>query len=160
MTVDLETGADRAAGRIVLSGPVVARGYRGRPDDPAFARPGCSVTGDARTLVGRPLCRCSAGLDDVIVTGGLKVAPQRWRRRSPRWPGVADVVVVGVPDEQWGEVVTAVVVPAADGLRPRPRSGCQAVDRPHQRPRRLDPGRDACPELVPASPIAARSGTA
>ena len=53
---------------------------------------------------------------DVIVTGGEKVWPEAVERVLRRVPGVADVAVVGRPDGEWGQVVTAVVVP--DGEPP------------------------------------------
>ena len=65
-------------------------------------------------------------------------------------PGVAEVVVVGVPDEQWGELVTAVVVPASDG--PAPDLAQLRADLPgHQRPRRLVV-LDALPMSGPGKP--------
>jgi acyl-CoA synthetase (AMP-forming)/AMP-acid ligase II len=48
---------------------------------------------------------------DVIRTGGETVAPPEVEAVLARYPGVADVAVVGLPDRQWGEVVCAVVVP-------------------------------------------------
>jgi fatty-acyl-CoA synthase len=53
---------------------------------------------------------------DVIRTGGETVAPPEVEHVLGAHPAVAEVAVVGVPDVQWGEVVTAVVVvrPGAD----------------------------------------------
>jgi fatty-acyl-CoA synthase len=44
-----------------------------------------------------------------INTGGEKVFPEEVEEAIKRYPGVKDVVVVGVPDEKWGEAITAVV---------------------------------------------------
>jgi fatty-acyl-CoA synthase len=44
-----------------------------------------------------------------INTGGEKVYPEEVEEIVKRFPGVEDAVVVGVPDERWGEAVTAVV---------------------------------------------------
>jgi fatty-acyl-CoA synthase len=49
-------------------------------------------------------------LKDVIVSGGENVASREVEALLHGHPGVADVAVVGLPDEQWGERVTAVVV--------------------------------------------------
>lgn len=53
--------------------------------------------------------------DDVIITGGLKAVPQEIEQRMLADPALAalvsDAVVVGVPDDAWGEIVTALVVP-------------------------------------------------
>lgn len=49
---------------------------------------------------------------DVVVTGGEKVWPDPVERLLAAVPGVAEVAVVGRPDPEWGQAVTAVVVPA------------------------------------------------
>lgn len=51
-------------------------------------------------------------LDDVVVTGGMNVHPGPLERTLGALPEVGDVVVVGVPDAQWGHLLTAVVRPA------------------------------------------------
>jgi O-succinylbenzoic acid--CoA ligase len=48
--------------------------------------------------------------DDVIVTGGEKVAPAAVEAALAGLPGVREVAVVGVPDAEWGQRVVAVVV--------------------------------------------------
>ena len=50
--------------------------------------------------------------DDVINTGGHKVVPGEVAAALSSCPGVREAVVVGRPDPEWGERVTAVVVPA------------------------------------------------
>jgi long-chain acyl-CoA synthetase len=52
---------------------------------------------------------------DMIVTGGENVYPIEVENVLMRHPQVADVAVIGVPDETWGEAVKAVVVPAPGG---------------------------------------------
>ncbi len=54
--------------------------------------------------------------DDMIVTGGENVYPAEVEELLHDHPDVAAAAVVGVPDEQWGEVVTAAVVPAGEEL--------------------------------------------
>ncbi|MCY7366140.1 MAG: AMP-binding protein, partial [Frankiaceae bacterium] len=96
--------------RIRLSGPVVARGYRLRPDLTAAAFDGDTFTsadvghwdGDRLVVLGRA--------DDVVVTGGEKVAPAAVEAVLAEHPAVADAAVVGVPDDEWGARVVAVVV--------------------------------------------------
>lgn len=58
--------------------------------------------------------------DDMIVTGGLNVAPAEVEAVLTGLPGVAAACVVGVPDPEWGERVTAVVIPADPGRPPDP----------------------------------------
>ncbi len=96
--------------RIRLSGPVVARGYRLRPDLTAEVFDGDAFTtadvgrwdDDRLVVLGRA--------DDLVVTGGEKVAPAAVEAVLGEHPAVADVAVVGVPDEEWGARVVAVVV--------------------------------------------------
>ena len=97
-------------GRIRLSGPVVARGYRLRPDLTAQVFDGDSFTTDdvGELVDGRLLVHGRA--DDVIVTGGENVAPSAVEAALASHPSVAEVAVVGVPDEEWGCRVVAVAV--------------------------------------------------
>ena len=127
-------------GRVELGGAVVARGYRGRPRDPAFRldpdgsrwfrTDDIGETGPDGTLqiIGR--------LDDLIVTGGLKVSPALVEAALAGTPGIRDVVVVGVPDRDWGERVVAVVVPepaSGDGGAPGSASPGPRLAAIHQR---------------------------
>jgi len=53
---------------------------------------------------------------DMIITGGANVFPAEVESALAGHPGIADVVVIGIADEQWGRRVHAVVQPAADAL--------------------------------------------
>ena len=99
-----------AGERIRLSGPVVARGYRLRPDLTAESFDGDTFTTSdvGRMLDGR--LQVLGRADDLIVTGGEKVAPALVEAALAEHPAVAEVCVVGVPDEEWGSRVVAVVV--------------------------------------------------
>jgi O-succinylbenzoic acid--CoA ligase len=57
-------------------------------------------------------------LDDVIVTGGEKVWPAAVEAAIRMHPGVADVMVAGRPDPEWGERVVALIVPADPAAPP------------------------------------------
>ena len=104
--------ADVAAdGRVRLSGPVVARGYRLRPDLTARAFAGGGFrTGDLGALTPDGRLVVLGRADDVVVSGGEKVAPAAVEAALAEHPAVAEVVVVGAPDPEWGERVLAVVV--------------------------------------------------
>lgn len=96
--------------RVVLSGPVVARGYRLRPDLTAEAFDGPRFrTSDVGTLGPDGLVVLGRA-DDLVVTGGEKVAPAAVEAALSEHPAVADVAVVGVPDPEWGARVVATVV--------------------------------------------------
>lgn len=90
--------------RILLSGPVVAQGYAGRPDDPAFARPGSFHANDLGAMKNGRLTVLGRA-DEVIVTGGMKVAPARLEHALAELRQVGEVLVLGVPDPEWGEAV-------------------------------------------------------
>jgi O-succinylbenzoic acid--CoA ligase len=115
-------------GRLRISGPVLMNRYYRRPDLTAAvlavpagpdsaagppARAGAEfVTSDLGYVdaAGRVTVRGRA--DDVINTGGHKVVPGEVAAVLGTCPGVREAVVVGRPDREWGERVTAVVVPA------------------------------------------------
>jgi O-succinylbenzoic acid--CoA ligase len=106
-------------GRIRIAGPVLFSGYRLRPDLTALARDGrWFITADLGSTdsSGRLLVRGRA--DDVIVTGGEKVVASEVAAMVGTCPGVRDVAVVGRPDAEWGEKVTAIVVPADPAAPP------------------------------------------
>jgi o-succinylbenzoate---CoA ligase len=107
--VSVRAGED---GLLRIGGPVLMNRYRGRPDLTAAALPGGEfVTSDLGWVEdGRVVVRGRA--DDVINTGGHKVVPGEVAAVLAGCPGVREVVVVGRPDIEWGERVTAVVVPA------------------------------------------------
>jgi o-succinylbenzoate---CoA ligase len=114
----VEVGLD-ASGRVEIAGPVLFSRYRLRPDLTAAAlRGGRFRTADLGQLgpAGRLVIRGRA--DDVINSGGEKVVPGEVEAVLGTSPGVADVVVVGVPDAEWGELVTALVVAADPGQPP------------------------------------------
>lgn len=134
---------DPPDGRIRLTGPVVARGYRnGQGPVDAF---GCTPDGQ-RWFRSKDLGVVTDGqlevlgrADDVIVTGGLKVAPGPVEAVLLRLPGVAEAVVVGAEDAEWGQRVVAVVVPAPghpapalEVLRAAVRSAVAAPAAPRQ----------------------------
>jgi O-succinylbenzoic acid--CoA ligase len=105
-----------ADGGIRLGGPTLASGYLGRPEETARAfTDGWFRTGDhGRFRDGR--LEVLGRLDDMIITGGEKVAPAAVERILRTQPGVRAACVVGLPDPEWGQVVGAAVVadPAAD----------------------------------------------
>ena len=99
-------------GRLRISGPVLMNRYYQRPGLTADAlRDGEFVTSDlGRVDDGLVVVRGRA--DDVINTGGHKVVPGEVAAALSSCPGVREAVVIGRPDPEWGERVTAIVVPA------------------------------------------------
>jgi o-succinylbenzoate---CoA ligase len=113
--VQVAVGGD---GRIRLGGPVLARGYRGGDPDGAFTADGWFRTDDAGALDAGGTLTVLGRLDDMIVTGGLKVSPAVVEAALLALPGVREAAVVGVPDREWGERVVAFLVAGADGAAP------------------------------------------
>ncbi|MBV8995388.1 MAG: AMP-binding protein [Pseudonocardiales bacterium] len=108
-------------GSIELAGPTLATGYLDDPKATAQAfRDGWCRTCDLGRLDAQGRLQVLGRADDVIVTGGLNVAPADVEAVLTGLPGVAAACVVGVPDPEWGERVTAAVIPADPGHPPDP----------------------------------------
>lgn len=112
--IDIVDGAGRAlppgsVGEIVVTGPSVSPGYLGEPP-----RDGPHHTGDLGRLDEARRLVVLGRSDDIIVTGGEKVLPAAVEAVLEAHPAVDRVVVVAVPDEEWGARVTAVVAATAD----------------------------------------------
>ena len=104
-------------GGVELAGPVVALGYRGDPEATAAAfRHGWFATRDAGTLDADGRLTVTGRLDDVVISGGVNVAPAAVEAVLREHPDVADAVVFGRPDDEWGQRVVAAVVPAAGAV--------------------------------------------
>ena len=75
-------------------------------------------TGDLGALDATGLLTVHGRRGDLIITGGENVWPEPVEAVLGTHPGVADVAVVGVPDSEWGEVVTALIVPLDPAAAP------------------------------------------
>ena len=120
--VDPATGSDRpprAVGEVWLRAPNVMAGYFDRPAETAAALTpdGWLRTGDGGYLDGDGYLFLADRVKDMIVSGGENVYPIEVEEVLAQHPGVADVTVIGVPDERWGETVKALVIPR-DGRAP------------------------------------------
>ena len=100
-----------AIGEIIARGPQLMRGYWNLPDESAEAlRGGWMHTGDAGTMDGEGYIYIQDRVKDMIVSGGENVYPRVVEDVLFQHPAVADAAVIGVPDQQWGETVKAIVV--------------------------------------------------
>ncbi len=109
------------SGNVELAGPMLATGYLDAPEQTAVAfRDGWFQTSDLGRCDGQGRLQVLGRADDVIITGGLNVAPAEVEAVLTGLPGVAAACVVGLPDPDWGERVTAVVIPADPGRPPEP----------------------------------------
>jgi o-succinylbenzoate---CoA ligase len=103
----------RVTDGVELAGPTLALGYRLDPvaTEAAFAG-GWFRTRDAGALDADGRLTVTGRLDDVVITGGVNVAPAAVEAALREHPDVADAVVFGRSDPTWGQRVVAAVVPA------------------------------------------------
>ncbi len=114
--VELEIGA---GGQVCVRGAMVMRRYRGDPAGTAAALAGGMLhTGDLGRIGPDGRLVVFGRRDDLIVTGGVNVAPAEVERVLAAHPAVADVAVRGRPDPEWGQRVVAFVVPADPAAPP------------------------------------------
>ena len=103
------------SGEVQVQGPNVLRGYDGGAasgaDAEAFTADGWFRTGDLGELDEDGHLRLVGRSKELIISGGFNVYPREVEEVLAAFPGVAEVAVVGRPSEQWGEAVTAIVVP-------------------------------------------------
>jgi fatty-acyl-CoA synthase len=98
-------------GEICVAGPLLAGGYWKLPDETAETfRDGWMHTGDVAREDEDGFWYIVDRTKDMIVTGGFNVFPREVEDVVAEHPAVAQVGVIGVPDERWGEAVTAIVV--------------------------------------------------
>ena len=98
-------------GEVCVRGPHVMAGYWKRPEETAAAfEHGWLHTGDMGRFDAEGYLYLVDRKKDLIITGGFNVFPREVEDVIAALPGVAMVAVVGVPDERWGEAVTALVV--------------------------------------------------
>lgn len=104
--------AGPGGGGIELAGPTLALGYRLDPAATAAAfADGWFRTRDAGSLDPAGRLTVTGRLDDVVISGGVNVAPAAVEAALREHPDVADAVVFGRPDATWGQRVVAAVVP-------------------------------------------------
>lgn len=130
------------AGELLLRGPLLFDGYLGDPEATAEAlRDGWFHTGDRAEVDADGYLSIVGRLGTVIRTGGESVEPDVVEAALRTHPAIDEVVVFGLPDERWGEIVCAAVVATSpvsvadlrahvgsDGPNPLPS---------HQHPRRV-----------------------
>ncbi|GGR53855.1 acyl-CoA synthetase (AMP-forming)/AMP-acid ligase II [Nocardioides luteus] len=99
-------------GEIVVRSSLVMRGYLNNPEATAEASAyGWLHTGDIGYLDDEGFLHIVDRAKDMVITGGFNVFSTEVEQALMTHPSVADCAVVGLPDEKWGERVTAVVLP-------------------------------------------------
>lgn len=102
-------------GEILVRAPNVMREYWRAPNHPSFGD-GWFHSGDLARLRDDGCFEVVGRSKDMIISGGENIYPAEIENALVDCPGVLEAAVVGVPDEQWGEVPVAVIVPAATGV--------------------------------------------
>lgn len=98
-------------GEIIAKGPQLMRGYWNLPDESAEAlRGGWMHTGDAAIVDKEGYIYIQDRVKDMIVSGGENIYPREVEEVLFKHEAVADAAVIGVPHDQWGETVKAIVV--------------------------------------------------
>ncbi|WP_089340480.1 long-chain-fatty-acid--CoA ligase [Burkholderia singularis] len=98
-------------GEISARGPMVMQGYWNKPEETALAlRDGWMHTGDGGYMDAEGYLYVVDRLKDMIVTGGENVYSAEVENAIAQLPQVSMCAVIGVPDDQWGERVHAVIV--------------------------------------------------
>ncbi|MEB2317650.1 MAG: long-chain fatty acid--CoA ligase [Pseudomonadota bacterium] len=103
------------SGEICVRGGNVTKGYWNRPEDTrsAFTRDGWFRTGDIGYLDEEGFLYVQDRLKDMIISGGENIYPAEVESVLYEHPDIAEVAVIGAPDERWGERVVAVVAAKA-----------------------------------------------
>ena len=126
-------------GEICVRGPIISDGYLRNPEetDRTFGD-GWLHTADGGYLDQDGYLYIVDRLKDMIISGGFNVYPKEVEDVIAALPGVAEVAVVGLPDDRWGEAVTAAVRlhncsgPSEEEIRAAVRRVCGPVQVPKQ----------------------------
>ncbi|MEO8559608.1 MAG: class I adenylate-forming enzyme family protein [Rhodospirillales bacterium] len=118
--------ADGEEGELVFKGPTATKGYFGRPDETAvlFLKDGWLRSGDLGRIRPDGYIELTGRSKELYKTGGELVAPKEVEAVLDQHPDVAQSYVIGVPDDKWGEIGAAWVVPKP-GAKPKPEELAQ-----------------------------------
>lgn len=109
--ISLGTKDDVEPGRISIGGPVIASGYRLRPDlDAVMFIDGRVQTQDVGKLDAAGMLHVLGRLDDVVIVGGVNVSLSAVESLVRHHPDIEDVAIIDVPDDLWGSLPLAYIV--------------------------------------------------
>ena len=110
------------AGELAIRGANIMKGYWNKPDETAAVlEDGWYYSGDGAYMDDEGFVYIVDRLKDMIISGGENVYSAEVENAISLMPGVAEVAVIGIPDERWGETVHAIIVPQAGRQRSRPK---------------------------------------
>jgi malonyl-CoA/methylmalonyl-CoA synthetase len=137
-----ESGAEAAPGEpgeLWIRGPSVFLGYDGNPAATSAAFVGdWFKSGDTATYVGAGYVKILGRTSiDILKSGGYKLSALEIEEVLREHPAVADVAVVGLPDETWGEIAVAAVIARAPLTPEELREWAKAKIAPYKVPKRV-----------------------
>ena len=99
-------------GEIQVKGPSVFKEYWGKPEatQKSFTADGWFKTGDIAVIEEGYFRILGRDSIDIIKSGGYKISAIEIEEKLRQYPGIVDAAVIGVPDEEWGELIVAVLV--------------------------------------------------
>ena len=125
---DLVPQDGRTIGEVIMRSVKSGYAYIGDPEEQAKKfRNGWVYPGDLATWDDDEIVTIVGRKDDMIISGGENVHPVQIEEVLSGHPGVADSIVTGLPDAEWGEMVVAYVVRRA-GLPDDPQRAAEALD--------------------------------
>ena len=131
-------------GEICVRGPLVMDGYAGRPDETAETLvDGWLRTGDVGRVDEHGFVHIVDRTKDMVISGGFNVYPREVEDVLTTHESVEMAMVIGVPDDTWGEAVVAVVrlrpgVDGGDELAAELRALVREAKGPAQAPKRVE----------------------
>lgn len=132
---------DGVAGEIRVQGPTLFREYWNQADATrASFRDGFFLTGDVAEVHNGYICIRGRATVDILKSAGYKLSALEIEEVLRDHPAIREVAVVGIPDPQWGEIVTACVIlqPGESLTVEQARVWCQDKLAPYKAPRRLE----------------------
>jgi acyl-CoA synthetase (AMP-forming)/AMP-acid ligase II len=118
VVVARSAGDGEEVGEVVVRTPKACYAYVNQPEEQAARfRDGWFHTGDLATWDAEGFVTIIGRGDDMLISGGENVHPVQVEEVLNEHPGVADSCLVGLPDERWGELIVAYVVPVENAGR-------------------------------------------
>jgi len=105
-----DVGAPRVNGEVITRGPNIMKGYWSNPEATraAIDSEGWFHTGDIGYLDEDGFLYLADRLKDMVITGGENVYPAEVESALYDHPAIAEIAVIGLPDDKWGEAVVAI----------------------------------------------------
>jgi malonyl-CoA/methylmalonyl-CoA synthetase len=115
---EVDQEVQNEAGEIQIKGPTVFKAYFNKPEatSKAFTKDGWFKTGDIATVEDQYFKILGRDSVDIIKSGGYKISALEIEEVLRQYPGITDCSVIGLPNDEWGEVVAAVLTSSEENL--------------------------------------------